>query len=100
VYRALRPGGLFAIPIGAPPPLTSLSNWATLGFDLVMRVRNAVWRPPFVMYYRINPLAAVRDDLTAAGFTVDTVALTDLGANRDGSPRYRLILARKPADQH
>jgi len=100
VHRALRPGGLFAIPIGAPPPLISLSNWATLGFDLAMRVRNAVWRPPFVMYYRISPLTAVRDDLTAAGFTVSTVALTALGANRDGSPRCRLILARKPADPH
>jgi trans-aconitate methyltransferase len=42
VYRALRPGGLFAFPIGAPAPLTSVSHWATLGFDLAMRVRNAV----------------------------------------------------------
>ena len=64
VYRALRPGGLFAFPIGAPPPRTSVSYWATLGFDLAMRVRNAVWRPPFVMYYRISRLPAVRADLT------------------------------------
>jgi len=100
VYRALRPGGLFTFPIGAPPPLTSLSYWATLGFDLAMRVRNAVWRPPFVMYYRTSPLPAVRDDLTAAGFTVRAVALTALGRHRHGSPRCRLILARKPADPH
>ena len=65
-----------------------------------MRVRNAVWRPPFVMYYRTSPLPAVRDDLTAAGFTATTVALTALGRHRDGSPRCRLILARKPADPH
>jgi len=38
VYRALRPGGLFTFPIDAPPPLTSLSHWATLGFDLTMRI--------------------------------------------------------------
>ncbi|MFC6018108.1 class I SAM-dependent methyltransferase [Plantactinospora solaniradicis] len=100
VYRALRPGGLFAFPIGAPAPLTSVSYWATLGFDLAMRVRNAVWRPPFVMYYRTGPLSAVRDDLTAAGFTATAAALTVLGRHRDGSPRYWLILARKPADQH
>jgi len=100
VYRALRPGGLFAFPIGAPPPLTSAAHWATLGFDLAMRVRNAVWRPPFVMYYRTSPLRAVRDDLTAAGFTVRSVALTVLGRQRDGSPRCWLFLARKPADQH
>jgi ubiquinone/menaquinone biosynthesis C-methylase UbiE len=98
VYRALRPGGLFAFPIGAPPPLTSVSHWAMLGFDLAMRVRNAVWRPPFVMYYRTITLPAVRDDLRAAGFAVTAVALTNLGSHRDGSPRYRLILARKPAN--
>jgi ubiquinone/menaquinone biosynthesis C-methylase UbiE len=100
VYRALRPGGLFTFPIGAPPPLTSLSNWTTLGFDLAMRVRNAVWRPPFVMYYRTSPLPALRDDLTAAGFTVQAVALTALGRYRDGGPRCQLILARKPTGPH
>ena len=52
VYRALRPGGVFAFPLGAPLPVTSRWYWALLGFDLAMRVRNAVWRPPFVMYYR------------------------------------------------
>jgi ubiquinone/menaquinone biosynthesis C-methylase UbiE len=100
VYRALRPGGLFTFPIGAPSPLTSVSHWAALGFDLAMRVRNAVWRPPFVMYYRTTPLPAVHDDLTAAGFTATAVALNSLGQNRDGSPRCRLILARKPAAPH
>src|ERR1035438_7769269 len=58
-----------------------------------MRVRNAVWRPPFVMYYRTCPLHAVRNDLTASGFTVTTVPLTALGRPEDGSPRYRLVLA-------
>ncbi|GAA4716598.1 class I SAM-dependent methyltransferase [Phytohabitans rumicis] len=100
VYRALRPGGLFTFPIGSPPPLASVSHWATLGFDVAMRVRNAVWRPPFVMYYRTSPLSAVRDDLSAAGFTTTAVALTVLGRHRDGSPRCRLILARKPAEGH
>jgi ubiquinone/menaquinone biosynthesis C-methylase UbiE len=98
VYRALRPGGLFAFPLGAPGPLTSVSHWVTLGFDLTMRVRNAVWRPPFVMYYRTTRLPALRDHLTGAGFTVTAVALTELGQYRDGSPRCWLVLARKPAD--
>ena len=95
LYRALRPGGVFAVPVGAPQPITSRSYWALLGFDLAMRVRNAIWRPPFVMYYRTCPLPAVRDDLIAAGFTVTTVPLTALGRREDGSPRYRLVLARK-----
>ncbi len=60
VYRALRPGGVFAFPVGAPPPITSRRYWALAGFDLAMRARNAVWRPPFVMYYRTCPLSAVR----------------------------------------
>jgi ubiquinone/menaquinone biosynthesis C-methylase UbiE len=95
VYRALRPGGLFAFPIGAPPPITSGSYWALLGFDLVMRARNAVWRPPFVMYYRTCTPRAVRNDLTASGFTVTTVPLMALGRREDGGPRYGLVLARK-----
>jgi SAM-dependent methyltransferase len=88
VHRALRPGGLFAFPVGAPPPVTSVAHWATLGFDLAMRVRNAVWRPPFVMYYRTTSLPALSVDLMAAGFSVRTAAL--------GLPgRWQLVLARK-----
>jgi ubiquinone/menaquinone biosynthesis C-methylase UbiE len=96
VHRALRAGGLFAFPLGAPPPATSPAYWALLGFDLAMRARNAVWRPPFVMYYRTWPLPAVRADLAKAGFTVTTVPLTALGAGRDGRPRACLVLARRP----
>ena len=95
VYRALRPGGLFAFPIGAPQPVNSGWYWALLSFDLAMRVRNAVWRPPFVMYYRTWPLHAVRDDLAASGFAVTTVPLTAPGRREDGSPSYRLVLARR-----
>ncbi|WP_243719695.1 class I SAM-dependent methyltransferase [Actinomadura sp. KC06] len=98
VYRALRPGGLFAFPLGAPPPIASAWYWALLGFDVAMRIRNAVWRPPFVMYYRTCPLGAVRDDLTDAGFTVTTAPLEAMGQRADGSARYRLVLAHKPAN--
>ena len=95
MHRALRPGGVFAIPVGAPPPVTSAWYWALAGFDLAMRVRNALWRPAFVMYYRTCPLHAVRGDLSASGFTVTTVPLAALGRREDGSPRFRLVLARK-----
>ena len=93
VYRALRPGGVFAFPIGALPSVTSPGYWALLGFDLAMRVRNAVWRPPFVMYYRTFPLPAVRKDLTASGFTVTAVPMTALA--RPEHPAPQLVLARK-----
>ncbi|MER5731625.1 class I SAM-dependent methyltransferase [Streptomyces sp. NPDC002138] len=96
VHGALRPGGLFAFPIGAPLPLSSAAWWVTAGFDAAMRVRNAVWRPPFVMYYRTFPLGAVRADLAAAGFTVETAPLEHFGRRpHDGRPNWRLVLARK-----
>lgn len=63
VHAVLRPGGVFAFPLHDCPPA-----WAL--FDAVMRVRNAVWRPQFIMYYRTWPLPRVRDDLTKAGFSV------------------------------
>src|ERR1017187_7219835 len=86
-----RPGGVFAFPVGAPQPITSGWYWALAGFDLAMRVRNAVWRPPFVMYYRTCPLHAISNDRTASGFTVTTVPLTALGRREDGSTRDRLL---------
>jgi trans-aconitate methyltransferase len=95
VHRALRPGGVFAFPVGAPEPVTSPGYWALRGFDLAMRVRNALWRPPFVMYYRVGSLDTIRNDLTASGFAATTVPLTALGRREDGSPRFRLVLARK-----
>ena len=98
VWRALRPGGVFAFPVGAPQPVTSSWYWALLGFDLAMRVRNAVWRPPFVMYYRTCPLHAVRSDLTASGFTVATVPLTALGRRRGRQPA--VPACPRPHSQH
>src|SRR5277367_5517995 len=95
VYRALRPGGVFAFPVGAAQPVTSGRYWALLGFDLAMRVRNAVWRPPFVMYYRTCQLPGVRSDLTASGFTVTTMPLTALGPRGDESQQFLLLFARK-----
>ncbi|MDG4826947.1 class I SAM-dependent methyltransferase [Asanoa sp. WMMD1127] len=97
VHRALRPGGVFAFPVGSPPPRTSVAHWVTLGFDAAMRVRNAVWRPPFVMYYRTNPLSENLVDLTAAGFSAESLDLPTLGHHPDGSARCRLVVARKRA---
>ena len=95
VYRAPRPGGVFAFPAAAPPPVTSSRYWALPGFDQAIRVRNALWRPPLVMYYRTCPPHPVRSDLTASGFTATTVPVTALGPGRDQNPRCLLVLARK-----
>jgi len=98
VHAVLRPGGTFAFPVGAPPQPTSPRYWALLGFDIAMRVRNALWRPPFVMYYRTFRFGEVRRELARAGFTVEHQALPDFGRRPDGSPRCRSIVATRDAE--
>ncbi|MFF3975107.1 class I SAM-dependent methyltransferase [Streptomyces rubiginosohelvolus] len=95
VHGSLRPGGQFVFPIGAPPPVGSRAYWTLLGFDVAMRVRNALWRPQFVMYYRTFRLGDVLEDLTRAGFAVRLTPLTELGRRPDGSPRARLVVATR-----
>ena len=98
VHRALRPGGVFAFPVGALPPVATAGYWALLGFDLAMRARNAVRRPPFVMYYRTCRLPALRSDLTAAGFAVSAIPLAAAGRDGRQAPRVLLVIARKAAE--
>ncbi|MEU1408921.1 class I SAM-dependent methyltransferase [Streptomyces sp. NPDC005728] len=94
VHSVLRPGGRFAFPVLAPPRPSSPAFWMLHGFDAVMRVRNALWRPPFVMYYRAFRLGHVLGELTRAGFTVDLHVLPEFGRRGDGAPRVRLVSAR------
>jgi ubiquinone/menaquinone biosynthesis C-methylase UbiE len=51
VARALRPGGRFVFATAWRPGLTSGAYWKARGFNALMRLRNALVRPPFVMYY-------------------------------------------------
>ncbi|WP_405870727.1 methyltransferase domain-containing protein [Streptomyces zaomyceticus] len=95
VRASLRPGGTFAFPVAAPPPVGSRLYWTLWGFDATMRVRNALWRPPFVMYYRTFRLADVRGSLEETGFDVSLAPVETLGRRDDGSPRCRLVVARK-----
>jgi ubiquinone/menaquinone biosynthesis C-methylase UbiE len=95
VHSVLRPGGCFAFPVVAPPRPASRAYWMLLVFDAVMRVRNAVWRPPFVMYYRAFRMGEVQRELERAGFRVGFQALPEFGRRRDGSPRVRMVTARR-----
>ena len=95
VYDVLLPGGVFAFPIVAPPRVGSLPYLALAGFDAAMRLRNALLRPPFIMYYRPFQLSPVRAELERAGFSVRTAALPELGLTPQGSPRCRLVVARR-----
>jgi len=95
VHSVLRPGGRFAFPVAAPPRPSSPWYWALLGFDAAMRVRNALWRPPFVMCYRAFRLGDVQRELAWAGFAVELHALPEFGYRRDGSPRCRMVVATR-----
>ncbi|MFV2121633.1 SAM-dependent methyltransferase, partial [Streptomyces sp. Act-28] len=96
VHDALRPGGIFGFPVTAPPRVGSPAYWALWGFDVAMRVRNALWRPRFVMYYRTFRFPDVVAELRGAGFAVESAALPALGVRDDGAPRCRLLVARRP----
>ncbi|MEW1697445.1 class I SAM-dependent methyltransferase [Streptomyces sp. NPDC091278] len=96
VHASLRPGGVFAFPLPAPPRVGSRAYWTLWAFDTAMRLRNTVRRPPFVMYYRTFRLADVRTRLRETGFEVTLLPLEPLGLGEDGSPRCRLAVARKP----
>ncbi|MFH9726671.1 class I SAM-dependent methyltransferase [Streptomyces sp. NPDC017254] len=95
VHASLRPGGTFAFPVAAPPRVGSRLYWTLWGFDATMRVRNTLWRPPFVMYYRTFRLADIRERLEDTGFDVSLTPVETLGRRDDGSPRCRLVVARK-----
>ncbi|MFE2048365.1 class I SAM-dependent methyltransferase [Streptomyces sp. NPDC059459] len=95
VRSVLRPGGCFAFPVAAPPRPGSRAYWTLLGFDTAMRVRNVLWRPPFVMYYRTFRLADVGRALARAGFRAELHALPEFGRRPDGAPRARLVVARR-----
>ena len=99
VRRVLRPGGRFVFPLAAPAPAGSVAAWATLAFDTAMRVRNVLWRPPFVMYYRTLRPAQVRRELADAGFAVTLTPLFALGTRADGTARCGMIVATRPGDR-
>ncbi|MDX3854592.1 class I SAM-dependent methyltransferase [Streptomyces sp. AK02-01A] len=94
-YAALRPGGRFVFPVPAPPRVGSTLYWALWGFDTVMRLRNLLWHPRFVMYYRTFRLPDVLAELRDAGFTAELLPLTDLGRLPDGGPRCVLVVAHR-----
>jgi SAM-dependent methyltransferase len=67
VHRALRPGGRFVFVTGPRPSPLRPVFWAAHGFNLVMRIRNAIVPPPFVMYYLTFSLPEALERCRAAG---------------------------------
>jgi len=70
IARALRPGGRFVFATTEMPPITSSTWWILRTFNGVMRVRNAVLKPEFIMYYLTFTWPAVKGLLERHGFEV------------------------------
>jgi SAM-dependent methyltransferase len=75
IALALRPGGRFVFISDIHPPILSPRFWLAHGFNAAMRVRNALLRPPFVMYYLTFLLPEVEDLLARHGFSVEVKQL-------------------------
>ncbi len=73
VARALKPGGRFVFVTAEPPALWSLVGLLARLFNLVMRIRNLLVRPPFVMYYLTFLLPRARKLLVERGFEVEVL---------------------------
>jgi len=70
IARALRPGGRFVFVTSERPRPYDPWCWLAHGFNAVMRARNALLQPPFIMYYLTFLLPDVRPLLERHGFTV------------------------------
>lgn len=92
VARVLRPGGRFVIVTTPMPPAWSLSYWAGRAFNAAMHLRNAVVRPPFIMYYLTFLLPEAQAMLADAGLKVEVLPLFKAGPWTD----YRLVSGQKP----
>lgn len=91
VYSALRPGGLFMTVTGdlRGRPWVYLP---ALAFDSLMRVRNFLWRPKFVMYYLSFVLPHAQRVLERQGFVCQVLD----GRFPVPFSQLKIVLARKP----
>ena len=71
IARALKPGGRFVFATGEMPPLTSRWWWVARTFNGVMRVRNALLKPEFIMYYLTFQWPQVRAVLERHGLRAE-----------------------------
>jgi ubiquinone/menaquinone biosynthesis C-methylase UbiE len=96
VARALRPGGRFVFVTYDMPSRLEPAYWAARGFNAAMRVRNALWRSTFVMYYLTFLLPRARQVLEEAGLSVEAQH------GVFGAPFERLVLvtATRPPALH
>jgi ubiquinone/menaquinone biosynthesis C-methylase UbiE len=92
VARLLKPGGRFVFVTSDEPPPLHPGRLIAEAFNLAMRVRNALLKPQFVMYYLTFLLPRATALLTEAGFQVDA----PLNVFPAPLQRLRLVIATAP----
>lgn len=92
VFNALKPGGRFILVSSPHPPALSLRSLALRTFNGAMRVRNAVLKPPFIMYYLTFLLPELKQSLESTGFSVE------VRPRQFDRPfqHYHLVIATRP----
>ena len=71
IAKVLRLGGRFVFVTGELPPITSPALWLARGFNAAIRVRNALYKPEFIMYYLTFLLPRAKRLLEARGFKLE-----------------------------
>lgn len=92
VHRALKPGGRFVFVTAHSPPLLSRRHIVARAFNGVMRVRNVVKRPEFIMYYLTFLLPRARKLLEDAGFHVRVHELGDISISNELGPLQGYVI--------
>ncbi len=92
IDRILSPGGRFVFITSERPPAWAPELWVARGFNAVMRVRNALIKPEFIMYYLTFLLPGARWLLEACCLDVEVVS----GAFEKPFGRAKLVIATKP----
>lgn len=91
VARVLRPGGRFVTLTAERPAPWTREYWMLRGFDAVMRVRNRLLEPRFVMYYGHFDLPVAIGRLVEAGLDPHVRPLGD-----PELPGLRVLVGHKP----
>jgi ubiquinone/menaquinone biosynthesis C-methylase UbiE len=91
IAKALRPGGRFVFATAMRPPPTSPGFWIAHGFNAAMRVRNAILKPEFIMYYLTFMWPDVKTKLERCGFSVNA----RIGSMAKPFERMIIVEARK-----
>jgi ubiquinone/menaquinone biosynthesis C-methylase UbiE len=91
IAKALKPGGRFVFATAMEPPVSHPGYWIAKSFNAAMRVRNALLKPEFIMYYLTFMWPNVKAKLEAAGFDVDA----RIGMMQKPLDRMIIVDARK-----